>query len=171
MFAHERAGDIMSSGLFQQRLATTVTRDSPVPQRRVGDKQIVTNVSRLLDRRIQVVVMQLENNSHRQIGIDDMATLVNLSPSRLAHLFKSQMEVSIQQYLTQLRLAKAKSQLESSFLSIKEIAASVGFSNVTRFIACFKDLVGTTPAQYRKTFSVMSYQSAERLAVARSANT
>jgi transcriptional regulator GlxA family with amidase domain len=120
-----------------------------------------TNVSRRLDRRIQVVVIEIESNSHEQIAIEDLARLVNLSPSRLAHLFKGEMEVSIQQYLTQLRLAKAKSQLESGFLSIKEIAASVGFSSVTRFVVCFKNLVGTTPAQYRKHRSNASYRGTE----------
>jgi transcriptional regulator GlxA family with amidase domain len=99
-----------------------------------------------------VVVMLLESNSHKQIAIEDMAKLVNLSAGRLAHLFKSEMQLSIQQYVTQLRLAKAKSQLESSFLSIKEIAASVGFSSVTRFVACFKNFAGATPAHYRKHF-------------------
>jgi transcriptional regulator GlxA family with amidase domain len=105
-----------------------------------------------LDRRIQLVVMLLESNSHKQIAVEDMARLVNLSVGRLAHLFKSEMNVSIQQYLTQLRLAKAKRHLETSFLSIKEIAASVGFSSVTRFVACFKNFAGATPADYRKRF-------------------
>ena len=98
--------------------------------------------------------MLLQSNSHRQIAIEEMAKLVNLSPGRLAHLFKSEMKVSIQQYVTQVRLAKAKSHLESSFLSIKEIAASVGFTSANRFVVCFKNRVGATPAQYRKaTFS------------------
>ena len=163
----------MYSDFSHRGVSPSAKQSSLAPPRnvRASVRNTELNFSRSLDRRIQVVVMLLESNSHQQIGIEDMARLVNLSPGRLAHLFKSEMELSIQQYLTQLRLAKAKSQLESSFLSIKEIAASVGFSNVTRFIACFKDLVGTTPAHYRKTFSVMSYQSAERLAVARSANT
>jgi transcriptional regulator GlxA family with amidase domain len=120
-----------------------------------------TNLSGPLDRRIQVVVMLLESNSHKQIAVEEMARLVNLSPGRLAHLFKSEMELSIQRYLTQLRLAKAKTHLESSFLSIKEIAASVGFSSVTRFVVCFKNLVGATPAQYRKHFPQASYERAE----------
>ena len=127
--------------------------------------------SRPVDRRIQVVVMLLENNSHQQILVEDVARLVNLSTGRLAHLFKSEMEVSIQQYLTQLRLARAKSQLESTFLSPKEIAASVGFSSVTRFVVCFKNLVGTTPAHYRKHFLNGSCRAAESLALARSAKT
>ena len=128
-------------------------------------------ISRPLDRRIQAVVMLLEKNSHKQIPIGEMARVVNLSPGRLAHLFKSEMEFSIQQYLTQVRLAKAKSHLESSFLSIKEIAASVGFSSVARFAVCFKNLVGVTPAQYRKHHPVASYQRFGDLAVARSAKT
>jgi two-component system response regulator YesN len=115
--------------------------------------------------------MLLESRSHQQIGIEDMARLVNLSPGRLAHLFKSEMELSIQQYLTQLRLAKAKSQLESSFLSIKEIAASVGFSSAARFVVCFKNVVGATPAHYRKHFLSASYRRCAELALARSAKT
>jgi len=116
-------------------------------------------------------VMLLESNSHQQIGIEDMARLVNLSPGRLAHLFKSEMELSIQQYLTRLRLAKAKRQLESSFLSIKEIAASVGFSSVARFVVCFKNVVGATPAHYRKHFLNASYRRQGEPALARSAKT
>jgi transcriptional regulator GlxA family with amidase domain len=111
-----------------------------------------TNVFRSLDRRIQMVLMLLESNSHKQIEIEDMARLVNLSAGRLAHLFKSEMQLSLQQYLTQMRLAKAKGHLESSFLSIKEIAASVGFSSVSRFVICFKHSVGATPSHYRKHF-------------------
>lgn len=104
------------------------------------------------DRRIQVVVMLLEQNSRDQITVDEIARMVNLSPGRLAHLFKSEMQLSIQQYVTQLRLTKAKDQLESTFLSIKEIAALVGFSSVTRFVVTFKNSIGATPAQYRRTF-------------------
>ena len=106
------------------------------------------------DRRIRIVVTLLESNLDRQIEVAKIARLVNLSPSRLAHLFKSEMELSIQQYVTQLRLAKAKRQLETSFLSVKEIAASVGFSSVARFVVCFKGLVGSTPAQYRKRLPI-----------------
>jgi transcriptional regulator GlxA family with amidase domain len=109
-------------------------------------------LARPQDRRIQVVVTLLESNSHKHVDVEDMARLVNLSVGRLAHLFKSEMELSIQQYLTHLRLAKAKHQLEAGFLSVKEIAASVGFSSVARFAVCFKNFAGTTPNQYRNTF-------------------
>jgi transcriptional regulator GlxA family with amidase domain len=109
------------------------------------------------DRRIQIVVTLLEDNWDKQIAVAEIAQLVNLSPSRLAHLFKTETDLSMQQYLTQLRLANAKRQLETNFLSVKEIAASVGFSSVSRFVVCFKSLVGATPAQYRKRLSNTSF--------------
>lgn len=155
----------MFSEFSNREIVTTVDQSSLVhPGRiRANSQSTRANVSAPLDRRIQVVVTLLESNSHKQIAIEDIARFVNLSPGRLAHLFKSETQLSVQQYLTQLRLAKAKSQLESSFLSIKEIAASVGFSSVTRFVVCFKNFVGTTPTHYRKHRLNTSYRSAEIL--------
>jgi transcriptional regulator GlxA family with amidase domain len=163
----------MYSEFSHRESFTTVSQWSTAhPASVVGNVQNPsTNVSRSLDRRIQVVLMLLEGNSHKHIEIEDMARLVNLSVGRLAHLFKSEMQLSFQQYLTQLRLAKAKGHLESSFLSIKEIAASVGFSSVSRFVVCFKNSVGATPSHYRKHLLNVSISRCTDLAVARSAKT
>lgn len=155
------AGKVTMSSEYGTPTAVNHSSTAPPTRLRANVQSTQAHVSRPLDRRIQLVVMLLESNSHKQIAIVDMARLVNLSTGRLAHLFKSEMELSIQQYLTQLRLAKAKSHLESNFLSIKEIAASVGFSSVARFAVCFKNVVGATPAQYRKHFPSASYLSAE----------
>ena len=145
--------------LGPQTLPHSGTRDSGVMHetREENRTSHVRLVAGVIDRRIQVVVMLLNNNSHRQISLAQIARVVNLSPGRLAHLFKSEMALSIQQYLTQVRLAKAKDQLETSFLSVKEIAASAGFPSVTRFVGCFKSVVGSTPAQYRKYLTCGSH--------------
>ena len=113
--------------------------------------------------------MLLKENPDRQWRLDDLAAIVNLSLGRLAHLFKSEIGISVQQYLTQLRLEKAKYELEMSFLSIKEIAAAVGFPNVGRFTASFKAAVGVTPREYRKRV-VNNRTTRKNLKLARSAN-
>jgi transcriptional regulator GlxA family with amidase domain len=154
----------MHSEFSNPTVLTTIKRSSTAHS--IHDAQVESaqlNASRPLDRRIQVVVMLIESNSHKHIAIEEMARSVNLSPGRLAHLFKSEMQLSLKQYLTQLRLAKAKGHLESSFLSVKEISASVGFSSVTRFVVCFKSFVGATPAHYRKHFLNSSYRDAQIL--------
>lgn len=122
------------------------------------------------DRRVRVILILLEQNSHRQLAIADVARAVNLSPGRLAHLFKSEVGVSLQQYLTQIRLAKAKHQLETTFLSIKEIAAANGFPSVTRFTASFKETVGATPSEYRKHCELSHSLQRKNQFIARSAD-
>jgi transcriptional regulator GlxA family with amidase domain len=133
-----------------------------------GDKRPLFNGPRNRDRRVELILMLLEESPERQWELADLIKVVNLSGSRLAHLFKNEIGVSIPQYLTQIRLTKAKHELDSGFLSIKEIAASVGFRNVTRFTANFKSAIGTTPAEYRRRPAVTL--SRKDLAIARSAN-
>ena len=53
------------------------------------------------------------------------------------------------QYLTLLRIAKAKDLLTSTNEKIDDIAIECGFNNRNSFIRSFKQAVGTTPGQYR----------------------
>jgi AraC-like DNA-binding protein len=102
------------------------------------------------DRRVQVVRVFLEGSFQHKLGLRDMSAEVNLSPWRLAHLFKAETGMSPQRYLTLVRLQRAKDQLESSFLSVQEIGAAVGIPNPSQFTKCFKAAYGMTPVEYRK---------------------
>jgi transcriptional regulator GlxA family with amidase domain len=103
------------------------------------------------DRRMLLVLMLVEESAKRRVLMGDIARAVNLSPGRLAHLFKSEMGVSPQRYLNNLRLEMAKECLENGVLSVKEIASEVGIANVSRFCRSFKARYGVTPMEYRKT--------------------
>ncbi len=103
------------------------------------------------DRRLRLVLVLVEDNMRRQLVIRDLATAVNLSSGRLAHLFKSEVGVSPQRYLNNLRMEKAKELLENGLLSCKEIAAVVGIPNASRFCRSFKAQYGATPTEYRST--------------------
>ena len=128
-------------------MATTRDRkgdetSSPDRRKNVGTKT--------RDRRVQVVRVLLESSFDRKLGLRDMGAEVNLSPWRLAHLFKSETGMSPQRYLTLVRLQKAKDQLETSFLSIHEVGAAVGIPNPSQFTKSFKAAYGMTPVEYRK---------------------
>jgi AraC family transcriptional regulator of arabinose operon len=103
------------------------------------------------DRRLLLVLMLVEDNMRGQLVIRDLAAAVNLSTGRLAHLFKSEVGVSPQRYLNDIRMEKAKELLENGMLSGKEIAAEVGIPNASRFCRAFKARYGATPNEYRKT--------------------
>lgn len=87
----------------------------------------------------------------RQVSLEEIASLVNLSPSRLRHIFKADTGVSLKQYQKQLRMEKAKELLEDSFLSIKEIMIQIGIPDRNHFARSFRKTFGTTPTQHRHT--------------------
>lgn len=111
---------------------------------------LAPNGRQMHDRRMLLVLMLVEDNMRRHLVIEDLATAVHLSSGRFAHLFKSEMGVSPQRYLNNVRMEKAKELLEEGVLSGKEIAAEVGIPNPSRFCRSFKARYGTTPKEYRK---------------------
>lgn len=116
------------------------------------------------DRRVQIVRVLLEGSFHRKLGLRDMSAEVNLSPWRLAHLFKSETGMSPQRYLTLVRLQRAKDHLETSFLSIQQIGAAVGIPNPSQFTKSFKAAYGMTPVEYRKVhFEGVSKQAVAKV--------
>ncbi|MDX6443918.1 MAG: AraC family transcriptional regulator [Blastocatellia bacterium] len=91
----------------------------------------------------------IEDNFHLRLDLSDMAKAVNLSPWRLAHLFKAEVGISPLRYLTLVRLQKARHFLETSFLTVREIASTVGIPNASHFTKRFKAAYGSSPAQHR----------------------
>jgi transcriptional regulator GlxA family with amidase domain len=111
------------------------------------------------DRRLLLVLELINENMRRQLLIRELAPIVNLSPGRLAHLFKIEVGISPQRYVTNVRLEKAKDLLESGVRSVKEISAEIGFPNVSSFCRSFKSRYGTTPREYRKSHLRMDLKS------------
>lgn len=91
----------------------------------------------------------MESNLKQGLKPDHLSESVNLSMSRLRHLFKDETGLSPSQYLNHLKMERAKELLESSFLSIKEILIEINFNSSSRFALKFKKLYGLTPTAYR----------------------
>mgnify|MGYP005852418207 CR=1 FL=1 len=93
----------------------------------------------------------IETNYDRQISMADVAKQVHLSVSRLAHLFKEQMGITLVDYLTNVRISQAKRLLLSTDKSCTTICFEVGYNNQSYFTRTFKDMVGMTPRQFRQS--------------------
>jgi transcriptional regulator GlxA family with amidase domain len=92
-------------------------------------------------------------NLHRRIRLIELAEAAKISPSRLSHLFKTEMELSPGQYLMKLRMQKAGNLLATSRLSVKQIMALVGYDNKSHFVRHFRRSFGVAPSEYRKASS------------------
>jgi transcriptional regulator GlxA family with amidase domain len=102
-----------------------------------------------MDRRVQIVITLIQSRLASHHDFAAVAARVNLSPSRLRHLFKQETGCSLGQYQKQLRLQEAQILLLTSFLSVKEICQKVGFTNRSHFVHDFKKAYGLAPNDYR----------------------
>jgi AraC family transcriptional regulator, arabinose operon regulatory protein len=133
---------------------THPTRPHPTDQKLIlrRPSQSGENTIPVHDRRLLLLLELINDNMQRQLTIRGLARVVNLSPGRLAHLFKSEVGISPQRYLNNVRLEKAKELLESGMLSVKEVAAEIGFPHASSFCRSFKACYSTTPREYRKNY-------------------
>ncbi|MNO19968.1 putative response regulatory protein [compost metagenome] len=83
------------------------------------------------------------------LTIKDVASHVHLNPSYFSVLFKEEVGLTFIDYVTRLRMAKAKELLEGSILSLDVISEQIGLQTTSYFIRMFKKFEKVTPKQYR----------------------
>jgi len=91
----------------------------------------------------------IDANYDKPITLAEIARVSCLSVSRLAHIFKEQMGVTIVDYLTSVRIERARQLLLATEQSCTEICFQVGYNNQSYFTRTFKQFVGMTPRQFR----------------------
>lgn len=105
-----------------------------------------------MDERVRTAIDLMNADLERKITPIEIAQAVRLSPSHLRSLFKTETGTSLSRYFKQLRLRRAEHLLETTFLSIKEVAATVGIGRVSHFVRDFKAAYGITPALYSERY-------------------
>ena len=91
-----------------------------------------------------------ENIDDSSFTVEQLAVKLNISRVQLYRKIKSILNISISDYILNIRLEKAKKLILESKLSISEIAYSVGFSSPSYFSSSFKNKFGKTPKVFRK---------------------
>ena len=84
------------------------------------------------------------------VGLEQMATVLQLTSRKMNTLFQTAFHVSPYAYLIRLRLKKSKEMLlHERELSITQIASRVGFRDVSHFVASFRKQMELTPEKFR----------------------
>ncbi|HEY5586967.1 MAG TPA: PocR ligand-binding domain-containing protein [Ruminiclostridium sp.] len=96
----------------------------------------------------------IEKNYMRNIGLDSMASLCNISSSYFSKLFNKVAEDNFANYINKIRINKAKEILEKGDVPITNIALDLGFEDSGYFIKVFKKMEGMTPSAYRSTKAI-----------------
>jgi two-component system response regulator YesN len=96
--------------------------------------------------------MWMEESFSAGVSLEQMAVALNISASRLRHLFKQETGNSPSRYVKLMQLLQAKELMQHSFLSVKEVMTLVGLTDISHFVRDYKKLHGQTPGQTRKTY-------------------
>lgn len=91
----------------------------------------------------------IEEHQADDITSKDVAKMLNTSTFYFCKLFKKATGLTFTEYLTRVRVEKAKSFLLNPHLRVSEVAYRVGFKSLSQFNRAFRTLVGQTPSDYR----------------------
>lgn len=96
----------------------------------------------------------IKTNQSEDISLGQVAKAVNTSTFYFCKMFKKATGINFTEYLSRVRLEKARNLLLNPNLRISEIAYEVGFQSLTHFNRIFKKVVGQSPTEYRKQLSL-----------------
>ena len=91
------------------------------------------------------------NYMDEEISLNKAAHVANVSANHFSALFSQNMGQTFTEYLTGLRMSKAKELLRCTAMRSNEIAGEVGYKDAHYFSYLFKKTQGMTPSEYRKT--------------------
>lgn len=101
----------------------------------------------------QRVITYIEQNMHENIGLQHLASTVQLSTHYFTEAFRKTVGMPPYRFLITRRIERAKDLLLQSKLEPRTIAADVGFTSYTQFITNFRKIVGKTPGRFRREAS------------------
>ncbi|MDE0219075.1 MAG: helix-turn-helix domain-containing protein [Spirochaetaceae bacterium] len=106
----------------------------------------------------QAIVEYIESHCYeRNLGPEAVADHVQRNSAYIGRFFREQFGVGISSYIKNLRVAEAKHLIETTELTVREIAARTGFADSNALIRGFKEHEGVTPGEYKTTLQAQTF--------------
>lgn len=103
--------------------------------------------------RLKQVTTLMGNRLHEPLSIDELAASVELSPDHFLRSFAAATGRTPHQWVTDMRMEKAKRLLRETQMTASEIALEIGYSSPGHFSSRFRQVVGMTPTVWRHAFA------------------
>ena len=113
--------------------------------------QMSDNAPLIKNLKLRDAVLYIEGHYSEDIKLSDISANAGINHTTLTALTKQELGCTAIEYLIKYRIAVSKKQLAFTEVPIKDIATMVGFKTVQHFNRIFKEITGTTPAQFRKS--------------------
>ena len=122
--------------LLERIGAVVPAGDGPWP--RLGD-----SVGRTIDH--------LSRHYDHELTVESIAEITDISASHLAHLFRSEIGMSVRDYLTRVRVTIAQELLATTDEKLESIATRLGFADTSHLAHVFQRITGGPPGAYRRS--------------------
>lgn len=91
----------------------------------------------------------IQTRSDEQISLEQVVRHVHISRYHFCKLFRRSTDMTLMDYIAQVRLARARTLLLDPSLRISDIVFASGFGSISQFNSLFKRFVGVSPTEYR----------------------
>ena len=119
----------------------------PLIAKQIGDEELISNEYEGLGLLIKYYVI---DNLEKKISLTEMSRYFHCSTVLLTESFKEEYGITIMQYVKKKRMQYARKMLLETDKLIKEVALSVGFSDVEYFSRCYREFWKRTPSEQRE---------------------
>jgi transcriptional regulator GlxA family with amidase domain len=135
-------------------VAADIARHAVMPlQRDGGQAQFIAYVEPASDGSLEPVMRWMEDRLDQDLTLTDIADHAATSVRSLNRRFRAQTGTTPLQWLIRRRLLRARDLLETTELSVEEIAPRSGFGTAIALRQHFRRALGTTPLAYRRAFT------------------
>lgn len=142
------AANQQPAGFYAETIALTAAIE--MFQLTQADRRYVKISGALSLQQTRSVRDYIEQNLDRDIGLDDLAAVCNLTRFHFSRAFKSTFGQPPYRYLNTKRVENAQRMLVETQIAVGDIAIACGFGGVSQFARAFKDVVGQTPLEFRR---------------------
>ena len=97
-------------------------------------------------------MLYIQENYNKDISLDDVSGIVNISPYYFSKIFKEETGENFIEYVTKVRIEKAKEFLAQPDISIKEAGIRSGYTDPNYFSRIFKKQTDMTPSEYKTRY-------------------
>ena len=104
----------------------------------------------ITNRYVQTAIGYIEDHfAEMDFSVSGLAESMGVSDGHISRLFKTETDISINNYLTKYRIRMAMDYLKDVQVKVYEVAEKVGYQDIAYFSNTFKKLVGRTPSDYQ----------------------
>lgn len=113
-----------------------------------------------LDNNTNMVKIEkyIDDNIDKDFSLEDIASYLHMNPSYISSLFSKKKNITLFKFIQSMRVKKACFLLKSTDKPISSVSEMVGYKDQNYFTKVFKELMNTTPREYRKNYNYFDSQ-------------